>query len=129
MLHAKYTSTTKRIIVTKIHLSTAKAIKRTAEETHMKPMNKLIRKTAIVAGLSCLAFPFAPVSAQDTGQENAAGALEEITVTARRREESLQDVPASVQAFSSDYLEAFQINDLADITARSPGVTLNPWRW
>jgi iron complex outermembrane receptor protein len=106
-------------------LPTIKAIKRTAEETQMKPIYTFIRKTVVITGIACMALPFTQATAQEAGNESGANALEEITVTARRREEGLQDVPASVQAFGSQYLEAFQINDLADITARSPGVTLS----
>ena len=41
-----------------------------------------------------------PLSA--LAQEGGGAVLEEITVTAERREQSLQDVPISVTAFSGD---------------------------
>jgi iron complex outermembrane receptor protein len=62
------------------------------------------------------------VYAQESSESSESLVLEEVNVTARRKEENLQDVPASVQAFSSDMLDAFQINDLTGITARVPGV-------
>jgi len=55
-----------------------------------------------------------------TGHAQTSGAmLDEMTVTARRREESLQDTPISVSAFSGDRLEAqgiTKINRLQDLT-------------
>jgi len=49
----------------------------------------------------------------------------EITVTARRREESLQDVPIAVTALSGDALEQRQIYSVKDIAAYSPGLNIN----
>jgi iron complex outermembrane recepter protein len=44
-----------------------------------------------------------------------AGVLEELVVTARRREESLLEVPLSVTAFSAAEIERAAINDIRDI--------------
>ena len=52
----------------------------------------------------------------------ASGALEEIVVTATRREERLQDVPISVTAFSQDKLDAEGLHSIDDLTRLSPGV-------
>ena len=38
--------------------------------------------------------------------------LEEVIVTARRREESLQDVPIAITAMSADFLRAQNITEL-----------------
>lgn len=51
--------------------------------------------------------------------------LEEITVTARKRDERLLDVPLSVQAFTADDLSAAGIDDLEDLTLFSPGLDYN----
>ena len=48
--------------------------------------------------------------------------LEEITVTAQRREESLQDVPLSISAFSSDIIERSVIETAADYLLVTPNV-------
>ncbi len=53
--------------------------------------------------------------------------LEEVVVTAQKREESLQDTPISLAAFSGDQLEQFGIDDLGDITARTPNVDITPF--
>ena len=51
--------------------------------------------------------------------------LDEIVVTARKREENLQEVPMSVTAIDAEQLERLGIRDLADITRYTPGVTLD----
>ena len=53
-----------------------------------------------------------------------ASANDEIVVTARKREESLQDVPISVQAFSGAALEQAGIKDFSEIAYRVPGLKL-----
>ena len=53
---------------------------------------------------------------------NATGALEEIVVMARRREESLQDTPISITAFTGDLLEQRQINGLSGIGPFTPNL-------
>lgn len=59
----------------------------------------------------------APVSAQQSD------AIEEIIVTAQKREQSLQDVPISVAVFSADLLEKMNASDFADFADMIPGVT------
>ncbi|TNE62092.1 MAG: TonB-dependent receptor [Alphaproteobacteria bacterium] len=66
-----------------------------------------------------------PVLAAD--DEDSVG-LEEIQVTARRRTESLQDVPIAVTAFSADKLALTGASDLTDIAQVAPSVTIEPSR-
>ncbi|MDO9440531.1 MAG: Plug domain-containing protein, partial [Beijerinckiaceae bacterium] len=49
-------------------------------------------------------------------------------VTARRREESLLDVPIAVSAFSGDALEKAGALDITDVANMVPSVTLEPSR-
>lgn len=51
-----------------------------------------------------------------------ADALEEIIVTARKREENLQDIPISVSVFSGDALRNNAITNLEELTAITPNV-------
>lgn len=55
----------------------------------------------------------------------AAPALEEVIVTAEKREESLQDVPISIVAFSQEALEKLGISDIKDLAAKVPNVMIN----
>lgn len=62
----------------------------------------------------------APVQKAETPE-----GLGEIVVTARRREENLQDTPISITAFSGETLEAMNINDLSRIANFTPGLQLS----
>ncbi|MGV7120387.1 TonB-dependent receptor [Sphingopyxis sp. 550A] len=61
--------------------------------------------------------------------EQSAGSADqvaEIIVTAQRREQNLQDVPASVTAFDSASLEAQSVLNLTDLNSKVPNVVLAP---
>lgn len=51
-------------------------------------------------------------------------ALETITVTARKRSETIQDVPLSIQAFTAEALDTADIDGLDDLADYTPGLTL-----
>jgi iron complex outermembrane receptor protein len=51
--------------------------------------------------------------------------LEEVTVTATRRSENIQDVPIAVTAVTAEQLESKGINDVAKLSAIAPNVTLD----
>lgn len=57
----------------------------------------------------------------------SASVLEEVVVTAQKREQSLQDISVSVTAYSGDQLDALGMTDTTDITAQVPGLQLNAW--
>ncbi len=50
--------------------------------------------------------------------------LEAITVTARKREETLQEVPVAVTAFTAEALDKLNVEDLADLDAQVPNLTI-----
>ena len=49
-------------------------------------------------------------------------ALEEIVVTARKRDESLQDIPLAITAFTAEDIENAGIQDLADLALQTAGM-------
>ena len=51
--------------------------------------------------------------------------IEEIVVTARKREENLQDVPAAVSAFSADALRDAAVDNIIDLENITPNMTIN----
>ncbi|OWQ96384.1 TonB-dependent receptor [Sphingopyxis witflariensis] len=64
-------------------------------------------------------------AAQDVLPDGASTAqVEEIVVTARRREESLQDVPISVTAFTADALDLKGAPDITALQRSTPNLTL-----
>ena len=58
-------------------------------------------------------------------QQAAAQQLEEIVVTAERRETNLQDTPISVVSFNAEQLETAVVRDLFDISAAVPNLNIN----
>jgi len=81
----------------------------------------LLLASAASAGL--LHSSPAMAQADQPGAANASG-LEEIVVTARRREERLQSVPLAVTAFTQADVEAKRITSVADLTRNVPSVSL-----
>ena len=51
--------------------------------------------------------------------------LEKITVTARKREEPIQNVPLSVTHFSSEQIDALKVRDLESLSVTMPNVALD----
>lgn len=51
--------------------------------------------------------------------------IEEVVVTAQKREEALQDVPASISVLSGDQVENLSLNSLADFATYVPGFSVN----
>ncbi|MDH3511188.1 MAG: TonB-dependent receptor [Gammaproteobacteria bacterium] len=67
-----------------------------------------------------------PVGAQETQQNDANRlVIDEITVTARRKTENIQDVPLAITAFSAGQIEAAGIEGLDDVAAFTPGLTFS----
>lgn len=54
------------------------------------------------------------------------GVLQEVIVTAQRREESINRVPISIQAFSQADLDSRNLKSLGDIASITPGVSFRP---
>ena len=80
-----------------------------------------LNSIAVVASFVGLASAGAQAQQQGAGISGSSG-LEEMVVTARRREESLQDTPISITAFSGDMLEQRQITSLSGIGPFTPNL-------
>ncbi|NML07215.1 TonB-dependent receptor [Sphingomonas sp. G-3-2-10] len=82
-------------------------------------------RTILYAGAAFTALSAVPAYAQDAaGDATVAEDNGEIVVTARRREESLLDVPIAVTAFSGEQLEKNGAIDITDIGQTTPNVTV-----
>jgi iron complex outermembrane receptor protein len=85
-------------------------------------MKNRMRRMSLAAGaivapmLAC--EPVMVLAQQEAG-------LEEIVVTARKREESLQDTPVSVTAFTGDMLEQQHITSLDDVAEATPNLVFD----
>ncbi len=88
----------------------------------MKVRNGMTRKFMVpVLGVLLAALP-AWAQQDDGGQEERVTTLEEVIVTAQKREESLQDTPISAVTFSDEDLQALGANELAVAVNYAPNV-------
>jgi outer membrane receptor protein involved in Fe transport len=88
-------------------------------------------RATLLAGVFASAFAFTPAHAQEsapTGTESQdvaqAGGLGDIVVTARRREESLQNVPVAVTAITAEQLHRYDMTSLEKIATQTPQFTI-----
>jgi outer membrane receptor protein involved in Fe transport len=84
----------------------------------------LFLRTLIVG---TIAWTTSPIRANEasTSEPVVGGGLEEIVVTATRREESINRVPISVTAFSQDMIDQKGIKDFQDVVRFTPGVSID----
>ena len=82
----------------------------------MKNPRLLSISIAAITGLGALGLP-ALAQAQ-------ASSLEEIVVTARKRQESAQDVPVAVTVFTADELDKRGIREFTDLSVNNPNVSI-----
>ncbi|WP_338467620.1 TonB-dependent receptor [Novosphingobium sp. ZN18A2] len=108
-------------------------------------MSRFAMRAALAASTALFAFPVlcAPAFAQDRPQAGSGTASSDrnsaeadasssnegaIVVTARRREETLVDVPIAMSAFSGQQLADQGTMDITALADQSPNVTLEPSR-
>jgi iron complex outermembrane receptor protein len=83
---------------------------------------------AIVLALSQTALAQSAPATPPSAEKGEAAKGEQIVVTARRREELIQDVPESVSAFSGAQIEQAGIQDVTGLADRTPNTTLKTSR-
>lgn len=87
----------------------------------MRSFNHLIGPTTFV--LCSLSTAIATAQPADTSRQQIRG-LEEIVVTARRSEESLQSTPVAVAALSREALEKAGVTQVVDLVRATPTLTV-----
>jgi iron complex outermembrane receptor protein len=86
-------------------------------------MNKLRAQSVLIA-MSLLGLNMSvPALAQESAL--SATALEEVVVTARRREELLQDVPISMTVFNQKQLDNANVVNARDLSTYTPSLAVN----
>jgi iron complex outermembrane receptor protein len=79
-------------------------------------------KPVITVALAAAIAPIAALGQGASPGSPGSGALEEVTVTAQRREESLQTVPLAVSAFTASQLEDRQVFSTIDLVKMVPNL-------
>ncbi|WP_170150200.1 TonB-dependent receptor [Parahaliea mediterranea] len=89
-------------------------------------LKKRILPLQLMAAAGACVAATADVAAQSTSASGAqaSGALEEVVVTARRREESLQNIPIAVTALSADQLADLQISNFGEVGVTVPNLSV-----
>lgn len=90
-------------------------------------MHAIFQKTKVtfLAATGATLFALAGASAQETDESRT---LDAVTVTAQKREQSILDVAASIQAFDAEALTATGIGDLEDLQYLTPGLSITPFQ-
>lgn len=83
---------------------------------------------AIAFGLAAPSVSAQDASSADASSQqapaNAPTTLDSVTVTARKREETLQDVPVAVTAFTPEVLDKLNVRDIGDVARQVPNTQI-----
>lgn len=89
-----------------------------------------MKRKHLSLAIGCVLLSSMPLAwAQDAAPATASPAtnattLDSVKVTARKREETLQDVPVAVTAFTAETLDKLAIEDIGDLDAQVPNLTI-----
>ena len=87
-------------------------------------LTNLLRTTVSAAVVGACAFGLAgAASAQDAAQDGPQ-TIDDIIVTAQKREQNLQDVPIVVTSLSAETLQDAGVRDIKDLQILTPGMTV-----
>ena len=88
-------------------------------------MFKPLEMCALATGAALSPLVCTGALAQAATEESV---LETIIVTAQKREQSLEDVPISIQVIVEDFIEKSDIRSLEDYVDLVPSITIEPGR-
>ena len=77
-----------------------------------------------IGGILMAPAAWAQEAAPASEPSSDATTLGAVTVTARKREETLQEVPVAVTAFTSESLDKLNVRDIGDLDAQVPNLTI-----
>ena len=90
----------------------------------MKPNPKISAAVAAILSASSAGIVFAaPADQAEQAEATAPTGLQEVTVTAQRRTENVQDVPITVQVLTGAALTQLNVTNFNDVLKYTPNVT------
>lgn len=93
--------------------------------TLVRSAKRISIKASLMAGACAAGVAFAPMGADAQEVRDTASRNDEIVVTARRRAESLQEVPVAVSAFSDERVAELQADNLSGLQYATPNLYLD----
>jgi len=91
----------------------------------MTRVKRTLPARLLLAGVSAAALATSmPATAKDSADDEAAFGIDTITVTARRRDESIVDVPIALSTFDSNKLDMRGALDITALQRNTPNLTL-----
>jgi iron complex outermembrane receptor protein len=91
----------------------------------MKIVTRAVFSPRRLGALTAIAAAIGAVNSPHALAQQEQLVLEEITVTARKREESMQSIPLAVTAFSGEDLERWMMRDIREMEGRIPNVVID----
>jgi len=88
----------------------------------VRRLQRLLMTSAVISAVGTVGGVALAAEEQRPDQPNDSTQLEQITVTATKRLERLQDVPVAVTALTSDTLERNNVREIADLVKLSPAL-------
>jgi len=93
---------------------------------YYRPLVRLVLRNSMVAAIAlCASTGYVSLATAAEEAAPSSGALEEIVVTATRREESISKVPISITALTQDDLDQKGIKDFSEMVRFTPGVSID----
>ena len=88
-----------------------------------------VRRAAVAVScvLCCSHVGAAPRNSEVVAAGRTSSGLEEIVVTAQRREERAQDVPLAITAFDAEALSRIGFTNLSDLMEQVPSLAITPY--
>ena len=83
----------------------------------------VLSKIAIYAGTVLLTTGLAAAPSVSIAQATGTAVLEEVTVTARKKEENLSDVPIAISAVTGDFLQESNLSDILGLAEQVPNLS------
>jgi len=113
------TGLTKRGIVTISHLSSQQLKK---PGNFMKNTNTNKKSLAVALAMAMSTQTINTIAEEETTKEEDSATVETIVITARKRAESIQDVPIAISAFSGDNLTRQGLTNISEIGDLTPNM-------